>query len=398
MHTALEALTPQSATHKNTMAPTVAIVANSSWNIYNFRQPFIRACKQAGYRVLVIAPVDEYIRYLNEHYFTAHIPLKHLSAQGKNPLRDLLLLIELFRIYRREQPTLVFHFTAKPNIYGSMAARLAGVPNYPTVTGLGYAFLHSPLLRWLSKLLYRAALRKAKKVIFHNMEDEALFLESGIARAGQTAVVNGSGLNTNHFRPLPQPRQQRFIFLFVGRLLYDKGIREYLKAARQLKRLFPKSECWIVGQLDAANPAAVSREELLREVELQNVRYFGSTTDVRPYLKQCDVFVLPSYREGMPRAVLEALAMGKPIITTDTAGCKDAIGPSCGWLVPVQDSIALAKQMAAAGRLPQQELARMGAAARQRALTCFDEKQIVESYFELAQLAQAPASKAARHG
>ena len=365
------------------MPSTVAIVANSSWNIYNFRQPLLKAFTQAGYRVLVVAPVDEYIHYLNEHHFAKHIPLRQLAPQSKNPLRDLLLLLELALIYRRERPDLILHFTAKPNIYGSIAARWAGCRSVPTMTGLGYTFLHSKALNHIVQQLYRFALRGVRDAFFHNQDDRQLFHKLGIIDQKYTAVVPGSGLNTNHFRPLPRPLNPKTVFLFVGRLLYDKGVAEFAEAARLLRQQYPQAECWMLGQLEAANPAAVPKMQLLRWVERKHVRYLGYADDVRPYLKQCDVLVLPSYREGMPRAILEAMAMGKPIIATDVPGCREAITPDCGWLAPPQDGPALAEAMLHAAQLPAEERQRMGQNARRRARTVYDEEVVVSHYLQL---------------
>jgi glycosyltransferase involved in cell wall biosynthesis len=363
--------------------PTVAIVANTTWNIYNFRLPLIKALKQSGHKVLVIAPIDEYIHYLNDNYFTRHIPLKHLSAQRKSPLNDLLLLYELYRIYRKEKPDIVFHYTIKPNIYGSLAARWAGAKSIPTITGLGYSFLHSDLLNHTVRLLYKFALKKVPMAIFHNPCDMAFFLKDGIISNDRAQVIPGSGVNTNHFRPLPKPDNRKRIFLFIGRLLIDKGIREYVEAARQLKRLAPHSACWVVGKLDTSSSASIRKSQLLQWVADHDIKYFGPVLDVRPYLKKADVLVLPSYREGMPRAVLEAMSMGRPIITTDTAGCRDAIDEHCGVLVPPRDSLALAEAMARLYHYDDETLEEMGKAARKRVLERFDEKIIVKSYLSL---------------
>ncbi|MCB9299026.1 MAG: glycosyltransferase family 4 protein [Lewinellaceae bacterium] len=366
------------------MSKTIALVANSTWNIYNFRQPLIKQLKAAGFRVLVIAPVDEYIHYLNDSYFTRHIPLRFLAAQRKNPLWDLLLLWELFRIYRRERPALILHFTIKPNIFGSLAARLAGIPSVATVTGLGYSFIHKGLLAHLARALYRLAFRQVTKAAFHNSEDRQLFLAGGLVQEAQSLVIPGSGVNTNHFRPLPQPHNDKFIFLFIGRLLYDKGIREFVAAARQLRRLAPRAECWVVGQLNAENPSAVSQQELLQWLEEHHIRYFGATHDVRPFLKQADALVLPSYREGLPRAILEAMSMGKPIITTDVPGCQETVEEGRnGFLVPAQDGLALAEAMVRLYQLDNESLQAMGDYSREKVLREFDEKLIVAAYLKL---------------
>ena len=363
--------------------PTVAIVANTTWNIYNFRLPLIKALKQAGYRVLVIAPVDKYINHLNDDYFTRYIPLKHLNAQQKKPLNDLLLLYELYRIYRKEKPDIIFHYTIKPNIYGSLAARWAGAKSVPTITGLGYAFLHSNLLNHLARLLHKLAFKKVPISIFHNPVDRAFFIEKGIISKANALVIPGSGVNINHYSHLPRPDNEKRIFLFIGRLLVDKGICEYVEAARQLKKLAPNAECWVVGQLDTNNSASIRKSQLLKWVADHDIRYFEAVLDVRPYLEQADALVLPSYREGMPRVVLEAMSMERPIITTDTAGCRDAIDEHCGILVPTKDSLTLAEAMTRLYGYDEETIKEMGKAARRRVLELFDEKIIIKNYLSI---------------
>jgi glycosyltransferase involved in cell wall biosynthesis len=366
------------------MRKTIAIVANCTWNIYNFRQPLIKQLKAAGYRVIVIAPVDEYIRYLNESYFTRHIPLRFMAAQRKNPFWDLLLLWELYRIYRREQPDLILHYTIKPNIFGSLAARWADIPSIATVTGLGYVFIREGLLSRLVEPLYRLAFRQVPAVVFHNEEDRQLFIDKGLTEQAHSLVIPGSGVNTNHFRPLPQPDSDKFVFLFIGRLLHDKGIREYVEAARQLRRLAPRAECWVVGQMNTGNPAAASSQELFQWVESGAIRYFGTVHDVRPYLKHAHALVLPSYREGLPRAILEAMSMGKPIIATDVAGCRETVEEGQnGTLVPPRSSMALAEAMLNLYHLDPARRQALGEYSREKALREFDEKIILAAYLRL---------------
>jgi glycosyltransferase involved in cell wall biosynthesis len=373
------------------MRKTIAIVANGTWNIFNFRQPLIKQLKAAGYRVIVIAPVDEYIHYLNDSYFTRHIPLRFLAPQRKSPLWDLLLMWELYRIYRREKPDLILHFTIKPNIFGSLAARWAGLPSIPTVTGLGYAFIHQGLLSRLVEGLYKVAFRRLPFVAFHNGEDRQLFIEKGLAKPERSLVIPGSGVNTNHFRPLAQPDSDKFIFLFIGRLLYDKGIREYVEAARQLQRIAPQAECWVVGQLNAENPAAASRQELLQWVESHHIRYFGATHDVRQYLKHAHALVLPSYREGLPRAILEAMSMGKPVIAADVAGCRETVDEGKnGMLVPPRSGMALAEAMLSLYHLGAERLQSMGEYSREKALREFDDKIVLAAYLKLCQQMLGP--------
>lgn len=363
---------------------TIAIVDNSTWNIYNFRLGLIKQLKATGYDVIVIAPVDEYIHYLNESGIVRHIPLRYLAPQSNNSLRDLALVVELWDIYRREKPDLILHYTIKPNIFGNLAAWLAGVKSMSTITGLGYTFLHRNLINRMVPALYRLAFKYARRVIFYNSEDFHLFIKKGIINPQKGHIIPGSGVNVNHFRPLPLPDEPNFVFLFIGRLLYDKGLAEFVEAARQIRRQYPQAECWVIGEINAKNPAAVSKEDMLRWMEDQHIRYWGVAADVRQYIKKAHVVVLPSYREGVPRSILEAMAMGKPIITTDVAGCRDTVKAGLnGFLVPPADAGALARAMRKALLLSPEAYAAMGEFSRQIALSEFDEKIITHHYISV---------------
>lgn len=377
---------------------TIAIVANSSWNIYNFRLNLIRTLKQEGFRIIVIAPVDEYIHYLNETKLVKHIPIKHLKPHHKSPLRDLRLSLELYRIYKSYQPDLILHYTIKPNIFGSLAARWAKVPSIATITGLGYTFLK---LNWINHLvseLYRLAFRKVEKVIFHNEDDQRLFIQNLILKPSKSTVIPGSGVNTNHYRPLVKPDTGKFIFLFIGRLLSDKGILEFVEASRQLKSLTQRAECWVVGEIAPQNPNAISKESVLQWMDQQHIRYFGKVSDVRAFIRKVDAVVLPSYQEGMPRALLEAMAMGKPIITTDTAGCRQTLRDNKnGLIVPVKNAKALLQAMLKMYQFSESELAEMGAESRKMVCDKFSDQQINSAYLTAIQQALGLAIVSKQH-
>lgn len=366
------------------MRKKIAIVDNSTWNIFNFRLGLIRQLKNAGYEVVVIAPVDEYIRYLNETGMVQHIPLRYLAPQSTNIFRDLALIFELWGIYAKEKPHLILHYTIKPNIFGNIAARLAGIPAISTITGLGYTFLHRSLINRMVPGLYRLAFKWTRRVIFYNKEDFDLFIQRRIIPAGKGAIIPGSGVNTNHFRPLTKPDNHSFVFLFIGRLLYDKGLREFVEAAQAVRKRNPLVECWIIGELNAKNPATVRQEQMLKWMEEGHIKYWGIASDVRHFIRRAHVVVLPSYREGVPRSILEAMAMGTPIITTDTAGCRDTIKAGLnGWLTPPANAVALSDAMFEACSIGEEELSQMGEYSRQIALAEFDEKIITGKYLNI---------------
>ena len=264
------------------------------------------------------------------------IPLKRT---GMNPVSDLTLLVYLVALMRQIKPQRVLCYTVKPVIYGVIAATLARVPyRYALITGLGYAFQGGnsrTFVRSLVKVLYKVALKFADKVFFQNSDDEALFRELGLIDVStNTCLVNGSGVDLVEFAVSPLP--SKVTFLFIGRLLGDKGVREYVEAARIVREKFPDTEFGLVGWIDD-NPDSVEQDELEKWIVESTIKFYGKLEDVRPAITGCSVYVLPSYREGTPRTVLEAMAMGRPVITTDAPGCRETvINGRNGFLVSVR--------------------------------------------------------------
>ena len=361
----------------------IAIVANTAWNLYNFRQGLIRALLQTGHEVYLLAPEDEALPKLLEA--VGHPPflaLQHLSRKGTKPWEDYALYRELRGHYRRLNIDLALHYTIKPNIYGVLAAHSVGARAWATVTGLGYSFLSTGLVHHLVKRLYRWAFRRAERVIFQNEDDRQLFLDLDLVDEAKTALVPGSGIRTDVFAPQSKPADAPpFMCLFVGRLLYDKGVREFLEAAAKLKAKHPLMDFYLVGALDEGNPSALD-PALLAEYEAKGiVRYMGPSEDVRSWIARCEVLVLPSYREGLPRVMLEGMAMAKPLITTDAPGCRATVkhGEN-GLLVPIKDAESLAEAMSRLFLAPPELRQAMGQAGRARALAEFDEQGIIKRY------------------
>lgn len=363
----------------------IVLVANSTWNVYNFRLPVVRALVARGYRVVVVAPIDAFVSQLAGEACVTLTPLRHLRRTGTGLWRNLLLLLELTRIYRRLRPALVLHFTIKPNILGNLAARLLRLPSVCVVTGLGYTFLHRGWLQGITRALYHLSFRSAKKVVFENADDRDWFVQKRIVRPQQSLVVKGCGVDVQHFSPNGwHGGPDKTVFVFIGRLLADKGIREFVEAARQLKPRFPHAEFWVLGNLDDDNPAHVDKAELLDWVQRDVVKYKGATHDVRPFLAQADWVVLPSYREGLSRVLLEAMAMAKPVVTTDAAGCRDAVEPGkTGFLVPVKNVQALTDTLARCCSLDAEQVREMGRLGREKAVLEFESAQVGLQYQRL---------------
>lgn len=332
------------------MAKKIVIFASSAESLINFRYHLIKKFLDSNHVVVACAPVikknEKALNMLHE------LGVKFISLNLKNTslncFNDFFVFKEFFKIIKNEKPNIVFGYTIKPVIYGSISARFCKVDSiFSIITGLGYIFIGETLklkvLRFFIERLYKIALKFNAKVFFQNPDDLDLFVSNKIVDKAKTVLINGSGVDLVHFVPLPLPDQIRF--LFIGRLLRDKGIYEYVNAAKDLMRRYTDVEFLLVGDLDT-NPTSITREELQKLIDEKVVKYLGHLDDVRVALAQASVFVLPSYREGTPRAVLEAMAVGRPIITTETPGCRETVEGVCnGFLVPVKNVDKLVKAM-----------------------------------------------------
>ena len=364
------------------MTGKVVIALNTAWNLVNFRAGLIRALVEAGYEVIAVAPPDEYAARLPA-LGCRYIPLA-MDNKGTHPGRDLLLLIRYLRLLHRERPDLFLGYTVKPNVYGSIVAHMLGIPVVNNIAGLGTVFNHQNWLTTVVTWLYRIALSRSRKVFFQNEEDRTLFIESGMVRRELTARLPGSGVDVRAFNPsAPSPSAERpFRFLLTSRMLWDKGVGEYVEAARRVRQRFPDCEFRLLGFLDVKNPTAISREQMGLWVEEGVVAYLGAVSDVKPQLEAIDCVVLPSlYREGVPRSLLEAAAMAKPIITTDAVGCKDVVDDGVnGYLVKVGDVADLAEKMERMMCLTPGEREAMGAKGREKVEREFDERFVIAMY------------------
>lgn len=330
------------------------LIAGFAESLIAFRKPLIVALLNKGLEVHVAAPElsanQEIISELTELGVVAHdIPLQRT---GMNPLADLRALLALWQLMRQIKPRYVLGYTIKPVIYGTLAAWLARVPQrFALITGLGFAFIgeednQRSRVRAVVQGLYRAALRHCHTVFFQNPDDEALFRQLAILSVDTTTcVVNGSGVDVAQFDVASFVEQAAPRFLLIGRLLGDKGVREYVQAAEQIKQRYPATQFDLVGWIDA-NPNTITQVELDQWVAAGTVNFLGRLNDVRSAIKDCSVYVLPSYREGTPRTVLEAMAMGRAVITTDAPGCRETVvDGDNGFLIPVKDTDALAQAM-----------------------------------------------------
>lgn len=371
------------------------VIAGYAPSLVNFRGPLLRALRAQGHQVIALAPgeapeVQQTLASWGVHYF----PIS-LERTGMDPRRDSRDMAALTERLRELRPDAVLAYTIKPIVYGLLAARAAGVARrYALVTGLGYSFqgegLKRKALSQVTGQLYRAALLGARRVIFQNPDDRNLFVERGLVRPEQTTIVNGSGVDLAHYAPAPLPDAP--IFLLIARLLREKGVVEYVEAARQLRAEAPNARFLLAGPLDS-NPSSVSAAELEGWVAEGTVEYLGELKDVRPALAQSSVYVLPSYREGTPRTVLEAMALGRPVVTTDAPGCRETVEPGVnGLLVPVADVPKLVGAMRE--MLDADKRQAMGAASLALARRKYDVNVVNGQMLEALDLSGGPRTEA----
>lgn len=362
----------------------IAIVSNSTWNIINFRMPLVYALRGAGHEVLVISPADRYVDRLVEEG-VAHLDL-FVDNKGVNPLHDLTTLRQLYNYYSRHRLDAVLHYTIKPVIYGGIVARMLGIPAVNTITGLGTVFIKQDWVTRTVRMLYRASLKRAYRVLFQNRDDRELFLCERLVPDALASIVPGSGIDTVRFCPdyATGNNREEIVFLLVARMLRDKGVCEYVEAARSIRQRHPKVRFQLLGPLGVENNTAISRQTVDAWVSEGVVEYNPPVDDVRPMLAQATCVVLPSYREGLPRALLEAGAMGKPLIATDVPGCREVVRDGVnGYLCRVADAADLASKIEDMIPLTVAQRKQMGEASRLHVIENFGEDAVIRTYLDV---------------
>ncbi|WP_313128004.1 glycosyltransferase family 4 protein [Anaerocolumna sp.] len=318
----------------------IAILSSHTSSLFWFRMDMMKEFVKHGHIVIALGPETEF-GWKNK-FEENGIQYKQFFVErnGINPFNDLKTYRELCRFMKEEKPDKVFAYQAKTVIYGSLAAKANGiVENYLLIAGLGSIFrgngLKNKIIKNVMKVEYYAACKASKKVFFQNNDDKKEFINNRLIEEDKITIINGSGVNLDKFKPAPLPEIPAF--LFIGRLIKDKGVMEYLEACQRIKAEFPNVRCLLVGPYDS-NPSALQQEDLEPFINHGIVEYFGEQNDVRPYIKQCSTYVLPSYHEGTPKTVLEAMAIGRSIITSDAPGCRETVIDGYnGFLVTVKD-------------------------------------------------------------
>lgn len=343
----------------------ILVFANTAWNLLNFRRRLIVSLVEAGHEVIAAAPPDPAMEPLAA-LGCRTVPVA-IDPRGTSPLRDLALLARVVRLLRDERPDVALTYTIKPNIYGAIAARLCGVPVVATVTGLGTAFLADSVATRVVKPLYRLAFASPRTVFFQNADDRDLFVQAHLVAPQKCALVPGSGVDLARFCPAPLPQGRATTFLFIGRLLAEKGIGEFLEAARLVRARHPDVRFALLGSAPDGTRLG------------DGVTYLGTTDDVRPFIADADAIVLPSYREGTSRALLEAAAMARPLLASDVPGCREAVDDGRnGFLFEAASGPALAQACETFLALPEERRAELGRHSRRIAEQRFDERIVVE--------------------
>lgn len=363
----------------------IALVSNTAWNHWNYRRALIHLLLEKEAQVILLAPDDAFAQYLRAEFpQVLFFPLKHLSRRSLSPISNLRTFLELYGILKNIRPDAILHYTIKPNIFGNVASGMLGIPSIGVVEGLGYTGTAPLLIRWAIFRLYRYASKRAFRLIFQNHNDRAEFIKANAVEPEKTMVITGHGVDTVYFQPAPPPHNPAPVFIFVGRLLSEKGIREFIAAGHLVKKIWPNACFQVLGSPDAGNPASILPTELEQWIANGSVEYLGQTDDVRPFIRQADVMTLPSYyREGLPCSLLEGMAMGKPVITTDSVGCRDTVEhEKNGYIVPIADVEALRDAMLRFAALSAEQQQAMGVYSREKVLREFCKAVILPQYLE----------------
>lgn len=355
-------------------------IGNTAWGMYNFRRFVLQHFIKCNSEVIVISPEDcefqNLLKLIGCKCYSINI-----EAKGNNPIKDLRMMWQIRKIMKLEKPDFCFFYTIKPNIYGSMAAASLNIPYIPVTTGLGYIFLVDNWISKIAKVLYKVAFRKAKQVWFLNQDDVDAFRKEKLVDDNKISILKGEGINVSRFEV--QHNQLELSFLLVARMLWDKGVGEYVEAAKILKEKYPDVRFKLLGFLGVDNPSAISKHQMDKWIQEGYVEYLGATKDVRPYLYDVSCIVLPSYREGISFSLMEGAASGKPLIATDTVGCKELIEDEVtGFLCKLKDSEDLAEKMEKIILMPENDRIQMGLKGREKMKTEFSIDVVINKYVE----------------
>ena len=357
----------------------VLICSNYAWTIFNFRMNLIRRLKKEGFKVIVLTQFDGYENHIKKE--VNKIEPLFISRKGINPFVDVITFFNFVKIFLLYRPSTVLLFTIKPVIYGSLAARLTKTSSISMITGLGTAFIKNSWLTKFIKYLYRIALKSSKTIFFQNPDDKEVFVKNNLVKSKFCKITPGSGIDLAKFQQTALPEKDNLIFLFVGRILGDKGVREFIDAAETVKAKYPSVRFQLLGPIESQNRTAIPFQEIKQWQDKEVIEYLGKTDDVSYFINQALCIVLPSYREGTSRALLEAAAVGRPLIASDVPGCREIVNDGeSGFLCKVKDSNDLAFKIEKMIRLSHESRVIMGNKSRLKVQKEYSE-EIVLNYF-----------------
>jgi len=367
---------------QTTITKTITICSNTSWYLYNFRMGLIKALQQQGYSVVLIAPKDDYSNRLKElgckHY---HIDIDN---KGTNPIKDIKLSYQFYQLFKKINPDMLLIYTIKPNIYGGIISKLLNIPTLNVIAGLGTVFLNNNLSAKIARWLYKVSFTN-NRVLFENEDDCKEFIAKDLIKKSQAILIPGSGINTEAFQPKNKvSNSKNLVFLLIARLIKDKGVVEYIEAIKSIRDKYPTVQFKILGSYYFGNPSSISKDEVEHWIDDGIIEYLGYTDAVLEEIEKADCIVLPSYREGLSRVLLEAGSMSKPIITTNVTGCRDVVDDSeNGYLVPPKDSKSLSEAIEKMIALSNEDRRVMGQKGRIKVINEFDEKIVIKHYLNV---------------
>jgi len=364
------------------MHKKIIISSNSAWSTYHFRADLIKRLLQEGYEVYSVSPKDDFIKKIEK--IGAKVAVVDFDRKSSNFFSEAKLFLNYYKLYKKIKPGLVFHYSIKPNIYGSIAARLLRLNSIAVITGLGYVFLNDDLKSILGRFLYRFTGFCATYIFFLNEFDRKLFIKKKIVSASKTKILPGEGIDTEFYKATKKHNSgNKYDFLFIGRLLWDKGIAEFVEAAKIIKAKNHKVLFGILGEIDS-NPASLGIEEINAWKKEGLITYLGASENVKEIVENSKCVVLPSYREGLPRVILEASSLEKIVIGTDVPGCRDVIDDDItGFLCKPKDSKSLANMMQKVMDLDQKRIDQIGRFGRKKVKNNFSNIEVYKRYKQI---------------
>ena len=362
----------------------ICLVDNNLKLNLNFRGNIIKAFLDKDYDVTIISPEDKTVNIKEVDERLNFIPIE-VSRKGKNPFSDLIYCKKLFNIYRKEKFDLIFHYTIKPNIYGNIASHFAKIKAISIIPGLGHLFIKESFATKIVEILYRFSLNYANEVWFLNEDDKKEFLKRKLVKESKVKILPGEGINLEKFKPIKMERENdKVIFLMIARVLWEKGFKEYVEAAEILKKKYSNLEFQLLGAIDTGNPSGVPEEVVMKYHNNKIINYLGTINDVPKVIAKCDCLVLPSYREGVPRTLMEGASMEKPLITTNVTGCREVVIDAYnGFLCEKQSSKDLADKIEKFLLLSKEERERLGKNGRKLMKEKFEDSKVIEKYYEV---------------